>query len=68
MDRFTQAIYDFKKKCPEHPTRMYLGEEEWQELRFLAQKANFVYTENSGAEFNGLKIYLVKEKSHFNIA
>lgn len=70
QDKFTECIYDFSFDTGRTPTKMYLGEKEWEELQTMAKAmTGFIYDQDSysNPEFHGLKIFLVKTDKHLTV-
>ncbi len=70
-DKFTESIYQYSVDTGKSPTKMYLGESEWEELKIMVRAlTGFVYNQDqySNPEFKGLKIFLVKAPQHLTVA
>lgn len=70
-DRINQKQFEVMAATGKAPKSVYLGEKEIKELFAWAKEFFDLETEpkiESGPEFLGMKVYEVKQESHFNVA
>ncbi len=70
QDKFNEAIDEFSVETGRTPTKIYLGEREWIELKAMAlAMTGFKYNEDGFGtpECMGLKIFLVKTDKHLTV-
>jgi hypothetical protein len=68
----TATMYEHQQETGKYPTRLYLGQREWEELKALGDKAwGFTREENpSGerrAQYRGAIIYRVDAESYVRV-
>ena len=64
---FDDAIHIFWLDNGKMPDKMFLGNQEWMDLKGIAESHNFHYFLQSSPEYREIKVYVVSEGSHLDM-
>ena len=72
-NRIIKALVQFEVDTGRKPARIYLGREEWHELRHRAKATSCIFvgeafSKESRFEFRGVPVFLVNEEEHLVVA
>lgn len=63
------ACNEFEYRTGKQPVSIYLGRDEWRELRLAAHALYYTTKlQSPGPKFDGKQVYVVAEDSHFAVA